>query len=285
MIPVIPPARGGAHDGAATLAPRYEDIAQDDRMHLTALVPGLAAAVWYGTYLRLPAAKVLLGQGILPVLRRLVLVGEDRPVSVHMPVHYEGALRFAREAGGDRIFANMWVEARAPVATSFDLDAPADAPSELVGRAFAEHVMTRIFAPPRERTVTHLDAPGLPPVPEDHHVFEPPESLADGPLEDAGNVCFGLVHTDPNRHVNSLVYPRVFGDAVVRKLSDRRREGAHLLRPRALELRWRRPFSAGERARVAMRVGAPSGDGATEAVGAFFGGDDRPNATIKLWLR
>ncbi len=159
-----------------------------------------------------------------------------------------------------------------------------------MGRIFAEHVLTRPFASPAERKVTRLDAPGIPPVPEDEHVLESTEALvesADGPLEEAGDFVFGALHTDSNQHVNSLVYPRVFEELVTRRLvQDARVPSAEKLSARAIELRWRRPFFAGERATIAMRLGEPPGDGAWKcsAVGTFSNGP-KLNAAVKLWLR
>src|SRR5258708_31906958 len=42
----------------------------------------------------------------------------------------------------------------------------------LVGRIFAEHVLSRPFSPPAERKVTRLDAPGVPEIPEDERSEE-----------------------------------------------------------------------------------------------------------------
>ncbi len=295
MIPPLPPARGPGQDGGrAEIAPRYEDIAQDGRLQLTALMPGLGAAIWQGLLAKIPAIATFRAQGILPILRRLVAVGEDRPVSANVPVRYEGSFRFAREQGGDRLFANMWLEARAPIASTLGADPPADAPYALVGRVFAEHVITRPFAPPAERRVTRLDAPGIPPIPEDEHPFETAEALVAGsdgaasPLEGAGDVVFGTMHTDSNQHVNSLVYPRFFEEAAVRRLvEDARVPAAHQLLARAIELRWRRPFFTGERAHIAMRIlDAAEGSGwKVGAVGAFHGGGAKPSSTVKMWFR
>lgn len=294
MIPPLPPSRGPGQDGgAASIAPRYEDVTQDGRIQLTTLMPGAGASVWRALLSRLPAMDTLLAQGVLPILRRLVIVAEDRSVSVSVPIRYEGAFRFAREKGGDRLFVNMWVEARAPIGSTLAPDPPADAPCELLGRIFAEHVITRPFAPPAERKVTRLDAPGVPAIPEDEHVFEPAEALVDGaggPLDDAGHVSFGMMHTDSNQHVNSLVYPRMFEEAASRKLmQDARIPSPHLLVARALELRWRRPFFAGERAALAMRfLEAPSGPVPSKlsAVGAFSpAGAAKPSCTVKMLFR
>jgi hypothetical protein len=167
----------------------------------------------------------------------------------------------------------MWLEARAPIATTLGPPPPKDAPYELVGRIFAEHVITKPFAPPAERKVTRLDAPGLPAIPEDEHPWEPAEALVEGaPLEPAGDIAFGMMHTDSNQHVNSLVYPRVFEEALLR------RTGSQALLARAVEMRWRKPFFAGERAALSMRVDGKS------AVGAF-GDPGKPHSTIRVELR
>jgi hypothetical protein len=291
VIPEVPPARGPGQDGGkAKLLPRYEDITQDGRIQLTSLMPGLGASVWRALLSQIPAIDTFRAQGILPILRRLVLVGEDRSVSVNVPVEFVGSFRFAREKDGERLFANMWLEARAPIGSTHGPDPAPDAESVRVGRIFAEHVLTRPFAPPAERKVTRLDAPGVPPVPEDEHVFESAEALlesAGGPLESAGDFTFGMLHTDSNQHVNSLVYPRVFEERVMQKLvQDARIPSPHLLMARSIELRWRRPFFAGERATIAMRVSEEPGEGfECAATGAFGAGGPKPSAALKLLLR
>lgn len=292
MIPATPPSRGPGQDGGkAKILPRYEDITQDGRLQLTALMPGLGASVWRALLSQIPAIETFRAQGILPILRRLVLVGEDRSVSVNVPIEYTGSFRFAREKGGERLFANMWLEARAPIGSTFGPAPSPDAPSELVGRVFAEHVLTRPFASPAERKVTRLDAPGVPAVPEDEHELETAEALiesAGGPLEPAGDFVFGMLHTDSNQHVNSLVYPRVFEEALVRKLvQDARIPAAHALMARSIELRWRRPFFAGERAELGLRLVEPSVGDAFKcgAIGAFSSGGPKPSAAVRLLLR
>ena len=295
MIPPLPPARGPGQDGGtASIAPRYEDITQDGRFHLTALMPGVGAAVWRGLLSKIPATQHLMQQGILPILSRLVMVGEDRSASVNVPVRYEGSFRFAREKDGNRLFANMWVEARAPIASTLAPDPPADAPYEVVGRIFAEHVITRPFGPPAERRVTRLDAPGVPAIPEDEHVFENAEALiasAGGALDDRGELAFGMMHTDSNQHVNSLVYPRVFEEMAMRALVQNARvPNAHQLLARSIEMRFRRPFFAGERASVGMRFtdGAPAEPG-IGVVGGFFqagaGVASKPSCALKMLFR
>jgi hypothetical protein len=278
--------------GAAELRPRYEDITQDGRVALTALMPGLGATGWSAIE---RTHKSALGyfrrEGILPILRRLVLVGGDGPFSVHAPLAFDGCFRLARERGGDRLFLNMWMDADAPVATTFGPPPAPDAPRALAGRAFAEHVITRPFAPPAERKVTRLDAPGfeLREGEQHEHTFEPAESLlsssgsgsgsgsASPPaLEDAGDILFGMMHTDSNQHVNSLVYPRLFEEALVRRVAN------PALLARAVELRWRKPFFAGDRARLRLAML----DDRT-AVGTFTPAsstDGRPSCVVRMTL-
>jgi hypothetical protein len=215
-----------------------------------------------------------------------VVAVDRRSVSVNVPIRYQGSYRFAREKGGDRLFVNMWVEASAPVASTF-LPTPRDAPFERLGRIFAEHVISRPFEPPERRKVTKLEAPGVPEIPEDEHVFEPAEGLlADRTLEHLGEISFGMMHTDSNQHVNSLVYPRVFEEALVQRMAAEERDYKALLAS-AIELRWRKPFFAGERARMRAAMIEPTGEDPkwrAGAAGAFFGDGDKPNTTIKLWL-
>jgi len=287
MIPALPPATSFDRDGGvASLSLRYEDITQDGRLQLHALMPGLGAAVWQSLLANVPAADVFRAQGILPILRRLVLVGEERPVSVHLPLTCEGSLRFAKQEGGERLFLNMWLEAKAPIATTLGPSPPADAPLDRAGRVFAEHVITRPFAPPGERKVTRLDAPGVPPLPEAEHAFDATEALIEGvTLEDAGDVLFGTMHTDSNQHVNSLVYPRMFEELALRTLATKGVKRGPLL-ARSLDIRWRKPFFAGERARVVMHLAQRESDSVV-VTGAFLGeaGIAKPHCTVQLALR
>ncbi len=291
-LPRMPPARGyerasgeGADGGGGTVGRarerlRYEDVTQDGRIVLPALMVGIGSAIWRGLLEANPALEHFRARGILPILRRLVLVGEGSPFSINEAVEYEGSFRLAREEAGERLFLNMWLDARAPNATTFGPAAEPDAPRVLAGRVFAEHVITKPFAAAAERKVTRLDIPGFPPIPEDKHRFEDAEDLlraagASGALEDAGEIVFGLMHTDSNQHVNSLVYPRVFEERLVRALAAR--GATRPLLARAVELRWRRPFFAGDRARVALRIDARS-ERLVHAVGAFFPVADPPKA-------
>ncbi|MBX3214606.1 MAG: hypothetical protein KF850_21395 [Labilithrix sp.] len=285
-IPPLPPGRGFEASAQVELRPRYEDVAQDGRVQLAALMPGLGA-VWraLGSSDKLDAFRAL---GVLPILRRIVLAGEAGPFSAQVPIRYDGTWRLARETDGDRIFLDMWLDASAQIGSTHAQPPGPDAERVLVGRVYAEHVVTRPFAPPAERKVTRLDLPGIPAVPEDTHPFEAAEDLVAGhALTDAAEHTFGMLHTDSNQHVNSLVYPRLFEEAVVRVLA---RPGdvpaPSALLVRAMELRYRKPFFAGDRAALAVSAAAVTGGPhRVAAVGAFApAGITKPSCTVAAWL-
>ena len=83
------------------------------------------------------------------------------------------------------------------------------------------------------------------------------------------------MHTDGNQHVNSLVYPRIFEELALR------RHGDPKILARAIELRWRKPFFAGDRATVALSIEGDS------AVGTFApaASPDRASCVIAMTLR
>ncbi|MDB4946353.1 MAG: hypothetical protein JWP97_5887 [Labilithrix sp.] len=287
-LPLPPPARDPSHDGGrAELLPRYEDVAQDGRIILTSLAAGLTHTVWHGLLADQAAPRALAKQGVLPILHRMVIVAEDRSVSANLPIRFTGGFRYARQKDGERLFLNMWVDAHAQVASTIAPRPPADAPYEPLARIFAEHVITRPFAPAGERKVTRLDAPGVPPIPEDEYdLFAPAEALlarAAGELEPLGEVTFGLVHTDSNQHVNSMVYPRVFEEHVIRRLVARDPSAARRL-ARAVDIVWQKPFFAGQTARTSAHF-AEDANGAVHAVGAFHGAGDKPHTTVAMTFR
>lgn len=284
LLPPMPAPRPPASDeeGTAELRPRYEDVAQDGRLALTSLMQGVGAAVWRGMLAKSPAVASFRAEGILPILRRVVVVGAPGPFSVDEPIHYRGAWRLARDERGERLFLNMWVEATARAGRTFERGPAADAPRVLAGRVFAEHVVTRPFAPKEERKVTRLAgfaARGLPEVPEDVHPFEPAEALlahrGAEPLVAAREVRFGMMHTDSNQHVNSLVYIRWFLEAAQRRFAA---EGLSLKRrSRCVEIAYRKPCFAGDRIRIHLRS---TDDG---ALGYVAGADDgKPRCFVRV---
>ena len=127
---------------------------------------------------------------------------------------------------------------------------------------FCEHVFTRPFAPPGERRVLSLEIDGAPVVPMDRYALRRPEAALDLPegaialdddlVLDPVPIVFGLDHTDSNQHVNSLVYTRLFTEAALRRLAAHGRGGALLAR--AADFAYRKPYFAGDRARIAARA-------------------------------
>jgi hypothetical protein len=242
----------------------YEDIAQDGRLNLLPLAHAFGSVVWQKLLIHSPVIA-LNRSGVVPILTRFVFEGGDGPHSVRWPLTVDGRYQLAHtEADGqvDRLMLNLWINARAPLGRTHG-PAPKHA-GELAyaGRGFAEHVFTRLFAPPSERKVRRLIAPGLDPVPPAHWTWRPPEAvlaLPDGavPLDDEfvpdeAPIVFGLTHTDSNQHVNSLVYPRLFQEAVLRRLSARGRSTKVLAR--RMEIAYRKPCFAGERVRFSLRA-------------------------------
>ena len=279
-IPPLLPARGFESSATLDLRPRFDDVAQDGRLQLVTLMQGLGA-IWraFGGSNRL---DIFRAQGVLPMLRRLVFTGEPGPFSFHVPIHFSGTWRLARETNGERIFLDMWLDAFAPHGSTMDPHPPENAERVLVGRLYAEHVVTRPFAPPAERKVTRLDLPGIPPVPEDTHPCEEAEDLVAGcTLSPASEHVFGMMHTDPNRHVNSLVYQRFLEEAVVKRMT-----GAPTLLARATELRFRKPFFAGDRAVLAFAAEPLADAQGVFARGTFVpsGAQAKPNCTIAMLL-
>jgi hypothetical protein len=235
---------------------RFEDIAQDGRMMVTALPPAVGWTVWNKLLLHHPE-RAALEKGIVAILTRLTVEGGDQPIRVDKRVDATGGYQIAREAGGDRLYLNMWVEVRGRMGRIV----PAEGPGEpvMAGRVFAEHTFTRLFAPPDKRRVTTLDAPGMEPTaeypfPGAATAMQLPDGavpLDDEYLPDETGICFGLDHTDSNQHVNSLVYPRLFAEATLRRLG---RHGVprHLL-VRHLDVAYRKPSFAGDRVRLHIR--------------------------------
>ena len=242
---------------------RYEDIAQDGRMMMTALPPAIGWTVWRQLLADHPSARSMQRQGLVAILSRLTVDGTDQPIHVSQRVEATGGYQLARhEKGGnvEKLFLNMWVEVRGARGRMVPPEGPGE--SVVAGRVFAEHTFTRIFAAPGDRKVTRLDLEGIPPVPEATYDFPPPgtamelpfdaEPLDDDYVADDAVTVFGLDHTDSNQHVNSLVYPRLFAEAAFRRLAARGRPRRALVR--ALDIAYRKPSFAGDTVRAHLKT-------------------------------
>jgi hypothetical protein len=286
--PTAPPdlrARGRLHL-------RYEDVSQDGHLLIESLATALGAAWREVTRARPPELST---KGALPILSRMVIESGEAPISVHSEVEAEGVYQLGHTVGADgevdRITLALWARAHGVVSRTFG-PPPSDAGRPLIaGRVFAEHVFTRLFAPAAERKVRALDLGGRPFVPEARHASRDPESLLalpegataldSEPVADEVTVVFGLDHTDSNQHVNSLVYPRLFIEAALRRLFAHGRAAPRLAR--AIEIVYRKPCFAGDRVRVVGRTFMH--DDRPGLVGALVADGDPPGARPRCTLR
>jgi hypothetical protein len=248
--------------------PRYEDCTQDGRLIATAIPPALAT-LWHSTLSDNRAVRNATAAGVISLLTRLTVTSLDQPIRVHRMLESTVGFQLAhdREAGGavSRLFNNVWAEVRGRSGRSGGpRGATRPPPSELVlaGRAFAEHVFTRPFAPAGERRVTSFAGiEGYPEVPPARYPAPSAESAAEAPdgatwldelAPDVIDTVFTLDHSDANQHVNSLVYVRLFLDAVRRRLA----AAGHpaMLRVKAFDIAYRKPCFVGERVRAHIRM-------------------------------
>ena len=263
---------------------RFEDITQDGRLALEGLAPAIGEVVWRKMLNGSPLLKAMHEHQALPILTRVVIEGGDGPFSTIHPLEATGTYEVAHaanEAGEvERILLDMWIDATLPIGRNYG--PPPERAGERIraGRFFGEHVFTRLFAPPDQRKVTRLEVDGAL-AHGRRRPWVPPESVAmlpEGavPLDDALRVdptpiAFGLAHTDSNQHVNSLVYPRLFEDAALRRFAALGKLKPAVL-ARHVEAAFRKPCFAGETYAVALR--AFTLEGQLGAVGAFVSAED-----------
>ena len=297
MIPAAPQVPDKQR-GSGSFPVRYEDLSQDGRLMVGAATNGLDVAVWHHILREHAIARAALRQGVLPILTRLLVEATPGPFSVEPAMQAEGcyALAHGRDERGEvtRLYLNMWAELWAPRGITYGPKPPGAGQLTLAARLFAEHVLTRPFGPADQRRVVRLEVAGEPPVPPDRYEPPPHESLLELPdgatpiddalTPDAAPVAFGLCHTDSNQHVNSLVYPRLFEEAALRRFAARGLPTAVLARTLAID--YRKPAFAGEALRVvlrAFRVGERLG-----ACGAFVEeaeAHDQAAARPRAWVR
>jgi hypothetical protein len=244
---------------------RYEDIAQDGMIKLAALPNAFSDAIWRNLMSKHPMQRRAFKQGILPILSRFVLSHEKVSVSPQWPLRIKARYQIAQSINPrgetERILANFWAALFGKPGHPLS-PTPTGDEEVLIGRAFGEHIFTRPFAPKEERKVTSLaglsDDP-LPPLPVQE--WSPSHALlqqADGALSPSETVItFGLIHTDGNQHVNSLVYPRLFEEAAVRAFASQGQEITTAATQ--LDIRFRKPCFAGERLRVWLRLSQSNG--------------------------
>lgn len=259
--PVVP----DEHHANAPFVPRYDDIGQTGHLLFTALPVALGQTGWVAVT-RLVSNDAFQRTRIMPILSRFVIESGAAPFSANAPMDAKAAIQFAHTLGADnqveRLVLNMWCSVYGKAGRTHGFFIPNAGERLFAGRVFAEHVLTRPFDPPETRRVTELDLPGFPRIPEARHEWQAPEGLLQLPegatwidekfVYDAAPIVFGSDRTDSNQHVNSLVYPRLFTDAILRRLWDHEKRFA--LRADTLEIAYRKPSFAGDRVHVALRA-------------------------------
>lgn len=272
---------------------RYEDIAQDGRLTILGM-PHTLGAMWMAAARAWPLMEMR-SEGVLPILSHISLEGSDQPITLARPLVVTGRVELAHTRDErdqiERLLLDMSAELRGARGRASDGEL-IDGDGELVeaGRMFVRHVFTRPFLPPGQRRVTRFEREGMPDVPAERRSWAgfddllglPPaaETLERDLVDDPCPVAFGLDHSDSNQHVNSLVYIRLFEDAVLRRLHAQGRSTGLL--SRSVEIGYRKPFFAGQSARVALRCFS-LGEGAG-AVGGFAAADD-PSGRLHCYLR
>ena len=273
---------------------RYEDVTQDGRVQLETL-PVALGALWKNLMGDAEVRRSMREAGIIPILTRYELEGAPGPFAVDKPIQVEGgyALSHSVDDNGQvqRIFLELDAELRGPKGRT-NLPRPEDAGQRaLVGRVRAEHVFTRPFAAPEERRVHALPIDGQAFVPKAVRPFRAPRSTIEPPagarslepeiLDDPAKLVIGLAHTDSNQHVNSLVYPRLFEDAALRRMQALGLPPTVLARK--LDIAFRRPTFAGETIKVAVRTFEHAER--LVVVGAFFGPESRDIERARVYAQ
>ncbi|MEO8843090.1 MAG: hypothetical protein ABI591_29245 [Kofleriaceae bacterium] len=272
----------------AAIPLRYEDLTQTGSLMPIAL-PSTMSPLWRDVLTEHPGARNALKQGVIPILTRMVLVSVDQPIHVNRAVEVRAGFELAhdRDAAGEvtRLFMNVWTSVRGAAGRISPNSKPGG--PALAGHLFAEHTFTRLLAPPDQRKVTRLEVEGYPNVPTALHHPPAPATAQEPPagarwidelLPDTTPYQFTLDQTDSNQHVNSLVYIRMFLDAVNRRLASAGHRGK--LRSRAVDIAYRKPSFAGDAVRAQLRLyEGPDGLGAA----GFIAGDDaKPRVYVRV---
>jgi hypothetical protein len=264
---------------------RYEDVTQDGRLMPIAVPPSLGG-LWRGVLVKHPGARASQQEGIIPMLTRLTIRSHDRAIRVDKPVQTHSGFELARDPESTRLFMNVWCQIRGLAGRIVPRETPGE--PTLAGEVFAEHVFTRPFGPPDQRRVTRLGN-GYPDIPETVYAAPPASSAAEAPegatwldqlAPDGTEVAFTLDQTDSNQHVNSLVYIRIFLDAVQRRLA----AGGKplMLRSTAVDIGFRKPCFAGDRVRAHLRLFDRAGTIGAAGFVATIGDEQKPRCYVRV---
>jgi hypothetical protein len=256
VIPAIPELPEDAR-ATGTVPTRYEDVAQDGRVVLIALPHALGAVAWP----RMSASSIAPIQraGVIPILARMVLEGTDETVSAVRSLTAETLWTLASsppEAKAKRVYLNMWATIQGRRGRTYGGKRDGDGADVVVGRLFAEHVFTRPFAPKEARRVESLPLEGGDYVPPLVHQSRTVEDVLGerASLSLVDRVAFGIMHTDSNQHVNSLVYPQLAEEAILRAMALRGMPHAATALARHCEIVWKKPCFAGETVGICLTL-------------------------------
>jgi hypothetical protein len=258
---------------------RYEDIAQDGRVMIQ-MLPVSLGVIWRAITIPRETRRALRAGGILPILTRYEMEAGEDSFAVENPLQVTGGYELAHAADAtgkiERLFLDMDSELTG-VKGRTNLPGPADSGSPaFAGRLRVEHIFTRPFAPPGERKVLSFESDGAHFVPQTKRAWRAPWTT----LEPAANLraldpdfvvdphplALGVMHTDSNQHVNSLVYPRLFEEAALRRFAVLGKSTTVLAR--SIDIAYRRPSFAGDTLRIFVRAFENA------ATGYFFGSND-----------
>ena len=281
-MPSFPPG----HSTTTTAYLRYEDVTQDGHL-IPVAAPAALAGLWREVLVDHPGQRAAIQAGIIPILTRLTINSLEQQIRVDRKIESHTGFALAHDIldTETRIFMNIWCEIRG-VAGKLGRNATAG-DLALSGTLFAEHTFTRPLAPPEQRKVMRLGIEGYPDVPEVRYSSPAPTTAQDAPpgatwldelAPDPSEYAFTLDQTDSNQHVNSLVYIRLFHDALNRRLAATGRPMR--LRSRAVDIAYRKPCFAGDRVRASLRL-FEHADG-LGAAGVIAGVDGKPRCYVRV---
>jgi len=284
VFPIVPMHQRGK----GSLDLRYENVTQDGRLAALTLSHAIGAALWRDVLERDPALPTMAAQGILPILTRLAVVTGGGPIAVRAPIHAEGGFELVRTLdaeGRTRYRVDLFADATGTYGTVWGTPHARAGEPVALGSVWAEHILTKPFAPPAERTVTELPLGMVHSRDVSHFV---PKSLFSTKVDwlaewqfDVAPIVFGLGHTDSNQHVNSLVYPHLMEQAALRLLH------AHGLKDVSFvarfEMAYRKPSFAGDELRLRLRLRKTSeGNARVESIFEDPEGDERVFGSMDL---
>jgi hypothetical protein len=286
-----PPAPEFAPGDAKTTSQwlRYEDVTMDGRLIPIAAPAGLSG-LWREVLVHHEGHRNSIRAGVIPILTRLTIHTTDAQVRIDRAFETNNGFALAtdRNANGDvnKIVMNVWCQLSG-IAGRLGRDASGD--YTLAGTVFAEHTYTRPLAPPDQRRVTNLGIHGLSDVPSLAYAAPAATTAGDAPpgaqwldelAPDPSEYVFTLDQTDSNQHVNSLVYIRLYMEAVNRRLAQRK--DSLRLRTKAVDIAYRKPCFAGDKVRAHVRMFS-MGD-SLGAAGYVSGDDGKPRCYVRVAL-